>query len=165
MASKKASDSSPVSLAERLGESGRGEGTGGHDHAVPVLGRQARHFGALQRHQRMGEQRFLHGRREAVAVDGERAAGRQLVGIGRAHDQRARAPHLLVQETDGVVLRIVGAEGVGADELGEIFGEMCLGAAHGSHLVQHHRHAGLGELPRGFAAREAAAHDVHVLDA
>ena len=105
----------------------------------------------------------LHGGGEAVAVDGQRAAGRQLVRVGRAHDQRAGAPHLLVQQADGVVGGIVGAEGVGADQLGEVFGEMRLGAAHRPHLVQHHGHAGRRELPRRFAAREAAADDVHAV--
>ena len=113
----------------------------------------------------MGQQRFLHRSREAVAVDGERAAGRQLVGISRAHDQRARAAHLLVQQADGVVLGVVGAEGVGADEFGEGLGEMGLGAARGPHLVEHDGDARLRELPGRLAAREPAAHDVHMLDA
>ena len=152
-------------LGQRFGQRRRGEGTCRDDHAVPVLGRQARHFGALQRHQRMGEQGLLHRGGKAVAVDGQRTARRQLVRIGRAHDERTRAPHLLVQQADRVVLRIVGTERVGADELGEIFGEMRLGAAHRSHLVQHHGHAGARELPCRLAAREAAAHDVHALGA
>ena len=122
MASKKASDSSPLSAADRLGQRRRGEGAGGDDHAVPVGRRQARHLLAPELDQRMGEQRLLHGGGEAVAVDGERAAGRQLVRVGRAHDQRAGAPHLLVQQADRVVRGIVGAEGVGADQLGQAVG-------------------------------------------
>ena len=99
----------------------------------------------------------------APAVDGERATGRQLVGIGRAHDQRAGAAHLLVDHADGVVLRIVGTEGIGTDQLGERVGEVGLGPAHRPHLVQHHRHARLRELPCRFAAGEPAAHDMHVV--
>ena len=94
-----------------------------------------------------------------------RAAGRQLVGVGRAHDQRARATHLLVQQADRVVAGVIGTEGVGTDELGEIFREMRLGAAHRPHLVQHHGHAGRRELPGRFAAGEATAYNVHCLGA
>ena len=152
-------------FGDRLGECGRGERTGRHDDAVPVLGRQARDFLALQRHQRVGEQGLLHRRREAVSVDGERAAGGQLVRVGRAHDQRAGAAHLFVDHADGIVGGVVGAEGVGADQFRETVGEMGLGAAHRPHLVQHHRHARLGELPRRLAARETAADDVNGLGA
>ena len=149
-------------LRQRLGERRRGEGAGRDDGVVPVGRRQAGDFLALQGHQRMGEQRFLHGGGEAVPVDRERAAGGELVGVGRAHDQRAGAAHLLVDHADGIVLRIVGAEGIGADQLGQLVGQMGLGAAHRAHLVQHDRHARLRELPRRFAAREPAAHDMHV---
>ena len=41
---------------------------------------------------------------KAVAVDGERAAGRQLVGVGGAHDQRAEPAHLGMQQADGACL-------------------------------------------------------------
>jgi len=111
------------------------------------------------------DQRLLDRGREAVAVDRERAAGRQLVRIGRLHDQRAGAAHLLVQQADRIVGRIVGAEGVGAHQLGQALGLVRLGAAHRPHLVQHHGHAGTGELPRCLAARETTAHHVDALDA
>jgi len=76
-----------------------------------------------------------------MAVDGERAARRQLVGVGCAHDQRAGAPHLLVQQADGIVRRIVRAEGIGANQFRQRVRLMGLGAAHRAHLVQRHRHA------------------------
>ena len=113
----------------------------------------------------MGEQGFLHGGRKAVPVDRERAAGRQLVRVGGAHDQRAGAAHFLVDHADRVVGGIVGAEGVGADQLGEAIGEMGLGAAHRPHLVQYDRHARLCELPGRLTASEAAADDVNGLGA
>ena len=56
---------------------------------------------------------------KAVAVDRQRAAGRHLIGVGRAHDQRAEPAHLLVQQADRVVLLVVGAERIGADQFGE----------------------------------------------
>ena len=95
-----------------------------------------------------------------IAVDGERAAGRQLVLVAGRHDQRAGAPHLLVQQADGVGLGVVGAERVGADQLGEAVGLVRFGHAHGAHLVQHDGDAATGDLPGGLAAGEAAADDV-----
>ena len=97
---------------------------------------------------------------KAVAVDGERAAGRHLVGVAGRHDQRAGKPHLGMQQADRIALGVVRAEGVGADEFGEAVGLVGVGAAHRAHFVQDDRHAGLGRLPGGFRAGEAAADDV-----
>ncbi len=58
----------------------------------------------------MGRQRLLDGRGESHAIDRKRTTGRQFMGIGRTHDERIRAPHLLVQQTDGIVFPIVGAQ-------------------------------------------------------
>ena len=66
----------------------------------------------------MRRQLFGDVRREGFAVHGERAAGRQLVALGRLHDERARAAHFLVEQADGVGFGVVGAEGVRADQLG-----------------------------------------------
>ena len=151
MASKKASDSSPVSFASASASAGEVRG--------PVAMMVWLHSAGGRP---ATSSRFLHGAGEAVPVDRERAAGGQFVGVGGAHDQRAGAAHLLVDHADGIVLRIVGAEGIGADQLGQLVGQMGLGAAHRAHLVQHDRHAGLRELPCRFAAREPAAHDMHV---
>ena len=81
-----------------------------------------------------------------------RTADAHKLPAGGAHDERACASHLLVQQADRVVGGIVGAEGVGADQLGQAVGEMRIGAAHRAHLVQHHRHAGRRDLPRGLGA-------------
>ena len=104
-------------------------------------------------------------RRKAVAVDGERAAGRHLVAVAGAHDQRSGKPHLGMQQADRIGLGVVGAEGIGADQFGEAVGLVRLGAAHGAHLVQHDGHAGFGDLPRSFRAGEAAADDVDGVEA
>ena len=106
-----------------------------------------------------------HGGGKAVAVDGERAAGRHLVAIAGPHDQRAGKPHLGMQQPDRIGLGVVGAEGVRADQLGKAVALVRLGAANGAHLVQHDRHARLGRLPRRFRAGEAAADDVDGIDA
>ena len=99
---------------------------------------------------------------KAVAVDRERAAGRHLVGVGRAHDQRAEPAHLLVQEPDGALRsRIVGAERVGADQFGKLSGLVRGGRADRPHLVQHHGHAAARDLPGGLGAGEAAADDMN----
>jgi hypothetical protein len=50
--------------------------------------------------------------------------------VGGAQDQRTALPHLLVQEPDGVALRVVRAKRVRADQLGQPGAEMRLGAAH-----------------------------------
>ena len=68
--------------------------------------------------------------------------------------------HLPVQEADGVLLVVVGAEGVGADELGQRAGLVGGGAGRRAHLVQDDGDAGLGGLPGGLGSGEAAADDV-----
>ena len=148
--------------ADRGGERRRGQRTGGDDDVVPVVGRQAGDFAALDANaadRRASAASTAGGK--AVAVDRQRAAGRHLVGVGRAHDQRAERAHLAVQQADRVVLGVVGAERVGADEFGEALGLVRGGGARRAHLVQHDRDAGVGDLPGGLAAGEAAADDVH----
>ena len=105
-------------------------------------------------------ERLGDGRGKAVAVDRQRAAGRHLVGVGGAHDQRAQPAHFGMQQADRVVGGVVGAEGIGADQLGEAVGAMRLGHPLGAHLVQHHGNAGIGDLPGGFRAGEARADDM-----
>ena len=105
MASKKASASSPVSAADRVGQRRRGEGAGRDDDAVPLRRRQPRSPRARISISGCAVERRRDGGGKAVAVDRERAAGRHLVGVGRAHDQRAEPAHLLVQQADGVVSR------------------------------------------------------------
>jgi hypothetical protein len=83
MASKKASASSPVSAAMRLGEGGGGERAGRDDDAVPLRGRQAGDFGARDRRSADGRRAPRSRAAKSLAVDGERAAGGNLVGVGR----------------------------------------------------------------------------------
>ena len=45
--------------------------------------------------------------------------GGHAVLVGGAHDQRAERAHFLVEQADGIMLGIVGAEAVRADHLGE----------------------------------------------
>ena len=116
---------------------------------------------AIDRDQRLGFQRAGDRGGETVAIDGERAAGRQLVAVGRAHHQRIEAAHFGMQKADGAALGIVGAERVGADQLGELSGLVCGGRAKRPHFVQHHWHAAARELPGGLGTRKAAADDMN----
>jgi len=108
----------------------------------------------------MGFERNGDGVSESVPVDGERRSRRHLALIGGAQDQRPAAPHLFVQQADRIAHRVIGAQGIGAHQLGEFSGLMGIGLARGSHFVQHDRHIGLGYLPCRLGACEAAADDV-----
>ena len=111
--------------------------------------------------QGMVVQRLGDGGGKSVAVDRQRAAGRHLVGVGGAHDQRAQPAHFGVQQPDRIVGGVVGAKRIGADEFGEAVGAMGLGHPCRAHLVQDDADARLGDLPGGFRAGEAGADDVH----
>ncbi len=82
------------------------------------------------------------------------------VASPQQQDERAGAAHLLVQQADRVVFGIVGAEGVGADELRQPVGMVRVGRDLRAHLVQPDRDAGARDLPGGLAAGEPAADDV-----
>ncbi len=80
------------------------------------------------------------------------------------HDHRAQPAHLGVDESDGIVLGVVRAEAVRADQLGEAVGVVRgRRLARTAHLRQAHLHSGLGELPGGLGAGEAAADDVDLV--
>ena len=149
-----------AALADEFGKRRRSERAGGDDHAVPFGGRRA-HFRAIDLDERFGFERRRDLRGKAVAVDGERAAGGQLVGIGGAHDQRAAAAHFGMQHADRAALGIVGAERVRTDELGELSGFMNRRGVKRPHFMQHHGHAVARQLPRRFRARKSAADDVN----
>ena len=76
------------------------------------------------------------GRGKSVAVDCQRAAGRNLIGVGGAHDQRTQPAHFGVQQPDRIVGGIIGAKRIGADEFSEAVGAMRLGHPVRAHLVQ-----------------------------
>jgi hypothetical protein len=105
----------------------------------------------------VGLERRRHGRREPVPVHRQRAAGGHLMGVALGHDEGAEAAHLLVQQAHRVGLRVVRAEGVGADELGKPVRLVGVGAAQGAHLVEDHRNAGLRDLPGRLRTGKPAA--------
>ncbi len=152
----------------RIGFSGDGFGqrrcgqrAGGDDRRSPFGRRQAGDLLALDGDERMGFQSGGYGLRKAFTVNGQRTASGNLMGIRASHDERSGKAHLGMENTDGVGFCVVGAEGVGADELCKLFGLVRIGAANRAHFVQHDRYAGLCDLPGGFAAGKAAANDVN----
>ncbi len=100
---------------------------------------------------------------DVSAVDRERAAGGDLVGVARAHHQRAKPPHFLVQEADRIVLAIIGTERIGTNQLGQPAGLVGRRGPVRAHLVKHDGNAAVGDLPSRFAAREPAADDMNGL--
>jgi hypothetical protein len=105
MASKKARSASPVSPRTASASAGDVNGPVAMitlSQSLPAAGRRfprAPRFtsGCAARSRRDGPG-------EAVAVDGERAAGRHLMGVGGRHDQRAHAPHFAMQHSDRIGL-------------------------------------------------------------
>jgi hypothetical protein len=144
-------------FADRVRQRRRGEGTGRDDHVAPFGGRQPGDFGAVDLDQGMVVQRLGDGRGKAVAVDRQRPTRGHLVDVGAAHDQGAEPAHLGVQQAHSVVGGIVRAERVGADQLGQALGAVCLGHPLRAHLVQDDANARIGDLPGGFRTGEAAA--------
>ena len=160
MASKNASAASPVSA--RIVSASAGEVRG--PVATITLSHSSRKledFLAADLDQRLVLKRRSDRGGKAIAVDRKRSAGRQHVGVGRAHHQRAEPAHFLVQEADGAALRVVGAERVRANELGEISRLVHCGRAQRPHFVQHHGHAAARELPGRLRTGEAAADNVN----
>ena len=92
-----------------------------------------------------------------------RRCGSLILGVAGLKDQRGGAAHLGMQQADRIVLPVVGAEGVGADQLGQAVRLVRRGAHHGPHLVQHDGNPGRGDLPGALRAGEAAADHVHGL--
>ena len=100
---------------------------------------------------------------KAFAVDRQRRSGRDLVAIRRAHDERAKRAHFLMEQPDRIVLGVVRAEAVGADHFREAVGVMGRsGVAAAPHLAEADAEPGFGKLPCGFGPCEAAADDVDV---
>ena len=146
-------------IQDRLAERRRGKRSGGDNREAVGRIRQAGHFGAAQLDGGLVLDCLLHRIGEARAVYRQRLTGRHLVAVGRGHDERVRAPQLLVQEAHSVALGIVGAERVGADQLREPVRDVGFGGAHRPHLPELDRHAAPRDLPRRLAAGEAAADD------
>ena len=145
--------------ADRFGQRHRGQRAGGDDRQAG--GGEGVDPLADDLDIGMGGEPLGHRRRKAVAVDRQRRSGRHPVGVRRRHDQRAERAHLGMEQPDRIVLGIVRAEAVRADQFGEAVGlvrrRRLAGAAH---FRQAHRDARLGELPGRLGSGEAAADDM-----
>ena len=143
-----------------VGQRRCGQRPGGDDRRSPFGRRQAGDLLAADLDSGVPAQPLGHGLREALAIHRERSTGRYLMGVGAGHDQRPGQTHLGVQNADRVGFGIVRAEGVGADELGEIGGLVGVGLAHAAHLVKYDGEAGFSDLPRRFGTGQTATDDM-----
>ena len=67
-------------------------------------------LGAADFYQRMAIERPGNSSGKSVTVHGQCAAGRNLIGIGSAHDEGVQAPHFGMEQPDRVVGSVIGAE-------------------------------------------------------
>ena len=143
-------------LRDRIGQRVGGERAGSND---ADLG-ECRDFFARHADARMRVNAILHVLREDLAVDCERRATRHARVIGAVKNERAKLPHLGLEQS--VCVGGLGTlERVRADEFTELLGPMRGGAADGAHFMHHDRMPAFGELPRGFASGESAADHLH----
>ncbi len=98
--------------------------------------------------------------RKAIPIYGKRPAGRQLMAVGRPHDQRTRPAQLFMEEAHGIAFPVVGSKGIGADEFGAAICPVRLGHPDRPHLMQDHCDATVGSLPGSFGTGESAPDDV-----
>jgi hypothetical protein len=102
--------------------------------------------------------------RNLIAVDRERRSGGNFCGIGFAHDDRAEAAHLAVEQADGVAVAVIAAKAVRTHHFGERVALMRRGhVAAPAHFGQAHAVARFGKLPCRLRPREAAADDMNVV--
>ena len=66
-----------------------------------------------------------------------------------------------MEKAHGIRLRVVGAKGVGADQLRAIFGLVRVGFADRAHLVKDDLSPGVRRLPCRFGAGEPCADDMY----
>src|SRR5580765_5214460 len=139
----------------------RGQRTGCDNHWI-ALGRRRnrRHLFARDRDPRMPGERGGDGLGEPLAVHRQRGAGRHAARLGGSHHNRVQTPHLLLEESDGVI-ELVTAKRVAADELRESIGLVNRRGAGGTHFVEKDRDAARRRLPCSLAAGEAAPDDAN----
>jgi hypothetical protein len=100
-------------------------------------------------------------RRKAISVDGKRAAGRDLVSVGCAHDQGSQPAHFGMEKPDSVVGGVVGAKGIRTNEFSIAFRSMRLCHPSRTHLVKNDANASIRCLPGRFGAGKTAADNVN----
>ena len=123
--------------------------TGGDDN-VPLCG-DLRHLALHYRNVGVAAHLLRHQCGEAVTVNGKRAAGLHLRFVGTGEDQRAEAAQLLLEQSHRV-FQPVGAQGVGAAQLGKIVALMRRCALLRFHFIERDADAASGKLPRSLTA-------------
>jgi hypothetical protein len=102
--------------------------------------------------------RLRYRARKQITIDRKRRSGRHACDLGRVHDKRIEPPHLLFEESDGIV-ELVAAKRIAADQLGESIGFVDFCRPRRPHFVDGDRNAAGGSLPRRLTACKAATND------
>ena len=123
-------------------------------------GRQAFDFAAPQLDQGVVFSALVTAAEKPSRSTAKRAAGRDLVGVGGAHDQRPEPAHFGVQQPDRIVGGIIGAKRIRTDEFGKAVCSVGLRHPVRAHLMQDDANAGISDLPGRFRAGKTAADDV-----
>ena len=95
---------------------------------------------------------------EPLPVHSQRFPGRDPGGPGRRHHQRPQEAHLLLEQPHGVA-RIIGPQGIAADQFRQIGRMMRRGISPGFHIPQRQVDPPAGGLPGRLAARQTGADD------
>ena len=141
-------------VEERLGR----ERAGGDDEEVVAVAVERRYLVASQRDVRLVRDGARDRDREALAVDGEGITGRDASVCAAADDERVEQRHLRLEQAD----RIGdggGAEGVRANELGEVRCLMRRGRLRRAHLEEIDLMAAPCQAERAFRTGQAGTDD------
>jgi hypothetical protein len=77
------------------------------------------------------------------------------------HNEGAKPTHLGMEKTNGAALRVVRAERIRANQLGQLRGLMDSRRTGGTHFVQDDGNTSARHLPNGFAAGKPASDNVN----
>ena len=138
----------------------RGERSGGDDPGRAVGLGHALDLAPFERDERVRGNRLGDRLRKAIAIHGQRGAGRHPCAFGGAHHERAEPAHLFLEQANCVV-EFVAAKGVAANQFREPVGLVNRSRPHGPHLVQRDRHAAAGHLPGRLGSRQSTADDAN----
>ena len=132
-----------------------GQRPGGHDNGAVGKGG---HLPLHHSDEGVASYCFGDGGGEAMAVYRQSASRLHPVGVGAGENDALKPPQLLLEKAHGV-FQLVGAQRVGAHQLGKIRALVGRGGLFRLHLPQCHRDASLCQLPGRFAPGKARADD------
>ena len=140
-------------------QGGGGKRAGGDNHMLPI-GRNFRHFFALNCNIRMRFNVVCHGLRKAFAVNSQRATCRHLMRVSAGHNKALAVAQFGMQQTYRIGFGVVGTKRIGTHQLGQPVGDMGIGFTHRAHFMQHHLNTGGSRLPCRFGTGQSAANNV-----